>query len=198
MQVVRNITTFIILVAGFLTTGCVMDGVKHVTVLDDNSEPLKGVIVIPLYASSAGIGFGAEGVGSRSETQFQVKKPFLFNSGEDLMVKQLHQRCVVIPLPLPPWCMGIRSGDGAFAWLFVKKQKGIIALSENDLCDNKTIFMTNTAPSEVYQTVDLLLNPRGDYEAIKKRFGLGRMQEIQNVQVILDDADRELLKAQRY
>lgn len=197
MRSIHNKIAFIILGAVLLTSGCVMDGVKHVTVLDGNAEPLKGILVIPLYSSSAGIGFGAEGTGSRSKAQFQVKKPFLFDSGEDLMSKQLHTRCVLIPLPLPPWCMGIWSGDEAFAWLFVKKQQGIIALGRSNLYSNKPILMTNSAPSEVSQVVDLLLNPRGDYQAIKKRFGVEWMQQIEDVQVTLDDTDTEVLKALR-
>ena len=195
--VIRRPIVVTIFGAVHLTTGCVMDGVKYVTVLDEHSEPIKRILVIPLYSSSAGIGFGADNAGFSSKAQVQVKKPFYFDSGEDLMAKQLHSRCCLIPLPFPPWCIGIWCGDEAFAWLFIKKQQGIVALGRNNLYGNNPIFMTNSAPSEVSQTIELLLDPRGDHQAVMRRFYVRGVQEIEDVQVTLDVADRELLEALR-
>ena len=72
-----------------LVQGCAMDGARRVTVIDENSTPVTGVVVLPLSTISAGIGVGAEGKGPRTASRTVVGQAFLFDSGQDL----LHEPC---------------------------------------------------------------------------------------------------------
>lgn len=194
MKTARIGTTLLSFCLTLLAQGCAMEGVRHVTILDDHSAPLNGILVVPLYGSSAGVGVGAEGAGPHSATKLLVERPFMFNSGEDLMAKQIQTRGVVIPFPLPPWCFFIGRSHTVASWLCLKKEYGARALDRSDIFGESPIVMTNVDQNEVREAVDILLRPNADQKALKQLFKVEWMNG--DIQLSLDAADRDLLNAQ--
>jgi len=179
-----------------LTQGCAMTGVRRVTILDSQGGSLNGILVVPLYANSGGVGFGAEGDGPHSVAQLLVNKPFMFNSGEDLMSKLIQIRGVIIPFPFPPWCCFVGKSHVVESWLLMKEHYVIKALHQNDIYLDSPIVMTLSTGNECERVIGLLLQPNVDQQTLKKLFNVEWLKG--DVQVNLDTQARALLDSQRH
>lgn len=174
-----------------LAQGCAMDGVKRVTVVDEHLTPVTGVVVIPLYSVSAGIGVGADGKGPHTDRQTVIESAFLFDSGEDLVKQQSHSRGVIIPIP-PVVFIGKSRYVGS--WLFLKKHHAPRAVQRSDVYAGKPIVLTTSTGTEYRAAVDLLTQSQPDQRALKRLFGVESASE--DVTVILNGKAKRLLEAQ--
>ena len=195
---VRNMTTLhvrrglLLLCLALLTQGCAMDGVRRVTFINEHSTPVNGVLVVPLYSISVGIGVGPDGQGLFSTARLLVEKPFVCESGDDLMRQKIQTRgCCVFPLPL----IFIGKMRPVDSWLFVKKHYAPRAIRGDYINGDAPISLTYSTGNESEVAIDILLLPKPDQQALKKLFDVKGMKE--DVQVNLDDAARALLKAQK-
>ena len=174
-----------------LAPGCAMDGVRRVTVVDQNSTPLTGVVVLPLFTVSAGIGVGAEGKGPRTASRTVVEQAFLFDSGEDLIKQQAHIRGAIIPIP--PFIF-IGKSRYVGSWLFLKKQHAPRALQRSDIYADKPIVLATSNETPCRAAIDLLMQAQPDQLALKRLFGVEWIKE--DVAVQLTDKARALLKTE--
>jgi hypothetical protein len=181
---------FFVLCSILLAQGCAMDGVKHVTVVDEHATPLNGVLVLPLYTVSAGVGVGADGKGPHTAKRVLAQDPFLFDSGEDLMKQKIHTRGVMLP---PVVAIGKSYYVGS--WLFLKKQHVPRALQRSDVYGNEPIVLTTTTGTECKKTIEVLLQSAPDQETVKKLFGVEWMKE--DVELRLDDKAKAMLEAEK-
>lgn len=75
-----------------LLTGCNMNGVRTLSIVNEIGNQLTDVLIIPLYQKSFVIAFGPDGKGFQSETRVVITRLFVFNSGENLLPKKLESK----------------------------------------------------------------------------------------------------------
>jgi hypothetical protein len=106
-----------ILLLAFFLFGCAADGHKRVEFADTSANRLNGVLAIPLYGQSFGLAIGPDGAGRHTEARRVITKPFTIDSGEDIMLKKVPTRGVIL-FPFPP--VGIANSNYVHRWLFLK------------------------------------------------------------------------------
>ena len=184
MRQLRLIPVLIILL---IVTGCAMDGVRHVSVIDKDKQDIKNIVVFPLYSSSFGIGIGPDGNGPRSSLR-AFTKPFLFSSGEDIISKQIQGRGFIIP----PFIF-IGTSKYVEHWLFIKKGFAPLLVSSSDIYKDAPIVMTLSENGDRKKYIDVLLAENPDQTTLKEIFNSSHLSE--NIKVELDREAIMLLKA---
>ncbi len=155
--------------------------------LGDNSEAIQDIVVLPLYQSSYGIGFGPDGRGLQSSSKV-FTKPFRFNSGEDIMSKQIQGRGIIIP----PFIF-IGTSKNVNHWLFMKKSYIPIAVHSSQIYGASPIVMKPSRNDENKKYVELLLSEKPDQYELKKLFKASYLKE--DIKMELDTNDVSLLKS---
>ena len=179
---------FFIIAFLLLHSGCAMDGVRYLTVVDENGNQLKSILVVPLYAKAFGVGIAPEGEGWYTKTKLIVKKPFVFNSGEDLMSKKISTRSVSL-LPF----VFVGSINSVNNWLFIKKGFAPRLVNSSDIYGKDPIVLNKSSGNENAKLIDMLLASEHDQNILKKQFGIEWIKE--EIAVIFDEKDIELLKS---
>lgn len=188
-KIKSTIVSFLLLVFLFFQNGCVMDGVKHLTVIDENKNQLKRILIVPLYSKSFGIGVGPEGKGLHSKAQLIVTKPFIFNSGDDLMNQKISTKGISLLFVF------IGSSNYVDNWLFMKKGYIPKLVQRADIYGESPIILTKAINDENSKLIDVLLSPTVDQHFIKKLFGVEWRKD--EIAVIFDENDIGLLKTYR-
>jgi len=178
--------SFFIMVFLLLHSGCAMDGVKYLIVVDENGNQLKSILIVPLYSKAFGLGIAPEGHGWHTKGKLIVKKPFVFNSGEDLMSKKIHTRGVILP-PL----MFIGSSNSVDNWLFIKKGFAPKMVDSSDIHGNVIVLIKSNG-NDTAKLIDMLLASEHDQNMLKKQFGVEWVKD--EIAVIFNKKDIELLK----
>jgi hypothetical protein len=176
--------SFIILTA---IAGCSMEGSHHVTVLDDNSNEIQDVAVLPLYQSSFGIGIGPDGWGPQSSPKV-FTKPFSFSSGEDIAGKQIQGKGIIIP----PFIF-IGTSKYINRWLFMKKDYAPVTVDGSQIYGRLPIVMIRSNNEENKKYIELLLSKAPGQNELKKIFKAGNVES--DIKVDLDMKDVNLLKS---
>lgn len=179
---------FCALVYFALLTGCTFDGVRNVTVVDNNGEQIKDILVIPLYSKSFGLFVGPDGKKLLATNKRAITKPFLFNSGDDLMSKKEATKGLMLPLII--FAGKINAVD---RWLFLKRNFTPLVLSDDNIYGRSPAVMINGSNSENRVLIDMLLAPNRDQNALKRMLGLEGMKE--DIKVDFDENDLTLLGA---
>jgi len=176
--------SFIILTA---ITGCSMEGSHRVTVLDDNSKEIKDIIVLPLYQSSYGIGFGPDGRGPWS-SPIVFTKPFFFSSGEDIASRQIQGRGIIVP----PFLF-IGTSKYVNRWLFIKKGYAPASVDRSQIYGRLPIVMSRSDNAENRKYIELILSKSPDQNELKRIFNDRYIDK--DIQMDLDAKDVSLLKS---
>jgi hypothetical protein len=183
------VSSFIMALA-FLQSGCSMDGVRHLIVVDENGQQLKGILIIPLYSRSFGIGVGPDGKGYHTKQQLMITKPFVFDSGDDLMSKKISTKGVI----LPPFVFIGRS-NYVDNWLFVKKEFSPKLVQSVDIYGEAPIVMVKSSGTDNTKLIDVLLAPKHDQSIMRKQFGVEEIRH--EITVVFDEKDFALLEKYR-
>ena len=171
-----------------LQLGCAVDGVRYLSVVDKNGNQLRDMLIIPLYSKSFGIGIGPDGKGFHTKDQLILTRPFVFNSGDDLMSKKISTQGIM----LPPFIFAGISNDVGH-WLFVKKGFTPKLLAENDIYGETPIVMIKSNGDENDKLIDLLLTSKHDQNTLKKLFGVEWIKD--EITVVFDKKGVALLKS---
>jgi hypothetical protein len=171
---------------------CSMGGRREVVVADNTGTPMNGVLVIPLYISSFDTNVGIEGkpLAKSSGSEAIVTKLFLFNSGEDIIAKQVPSRGVIVPIP--PFAY-VGSNNTVYRYLMVKSGYAPVVLTNHDVASRRWKPMIHTAAIHIPGIVQLFLTEPSDQEAIKNLMNATDLQD--PIQVRLSPEDAALLKS---
>lgn len=184
------IISFFMIAFLFLQSGCAMDGARYLVVVDENGNQLNGILIVPLYSKSFGIGVGPDGKGFFTKSQLIVTKPFVFNSGEDLMSKKISTKGV----NLPPFIF-VGSSNYVDNWLFIKKGFTPKLVQSSDIYGEAPIVLTKSSGNDSAKLIDMLLASKHDQNVLKKQFGVEWGKD--EITVVFDETDIVLLKAHR-
>lgn len=164
-----------------------MEGSHHVTVLDDNSNEIQDIAVLPLYQSSYGIGIGPGGWGPKSSLKV-FTQPFSFSSGEDIAGKQIQGRGIIIP----PFIF-IGTSKHVNRWLFIKKGYAPVTVDESQIYGRLPIVMSRSNNEENKKDIELLLSKAPDQNELKRIFKARDGES--DINLDLDTKDARLLKS---
>jgi len=170
-------------------TGCSMEGVHHVSVVDEDRKELNDIVVLPLYHASCGIGIGADGHGPWSSPKV-FTKPFRFSSGEDLLSKQAQGRGIIIPP-----CIFIGTSKYVDNWLLIKKGYAPLVATPQMVYGGSPIVMLHATNEDSRKCIDLLLSTDPDQDALKQMFHAEDSEG--SIQVEIGSTGAALLKANR-
>lgn len=164
---------------------------RQITVVNSATNVLSGILVVPLYYVSGGVGVGPDGEGLRSASKPVVMKPFLFDSGEDLMTKQVPSKGVIVP----PLAIYAGTSRMVYRWLLLKKGYSPLVIDQRGVWAGGPIIMTISALDQVSPCIETLLAAKPDQDAIKSMMEARSMTG--TVSVLLDTNDRPLLQNYR-
>ena len=157
------------------------------TVLDNDSKTIEDIVVLPLYQSSYGIGFGPDGKGLGSSPKV-FTKPFCFSSGEDIARRQMQGRGIIIP----PFIF-IGTSKYVRRWLFIKKDYTPVTVDASQIYGDSPIVMIRFNNEENIKFIELLLSKSPDQNELKKIFKDGDVES--DIKLDLDIKDVSLLKS---
>jgi hypothetical protein len=178
-----------IIVSLFLLNGCSMKGVRHLTIFDDNGDHIKKILVVPLYSNSFGIGFGPDGKGLHTKYKLIIKKPFIFNSGDDFMSNIVGFRGIY----LSPFLFIGRSSN-VYHLLFIKKGFAPKLVSRVDIYNDAPIVMTKSTGNDNTVLIDMLLTSKYDQIILKQQFGIE--EDKIEIAIVFDEKDIKLLQSE--
>jgi hypothetical protein len=169
-----------------------MGGRREVVIADEGGTPLNDVLVVPLYVSSFDVNVGIEGkpLAKSYSREAIITKLFLFNSGEDIIAKQIPSRGVIVPVP--PFAYS-GSNHTVYRYLIVKSGYAPVVLSHHDVASRQWKPMVRTVGSQTPRIVQLLLTDAPDQEAIKNLMNATDMKD--SIQIRLSPEDVALLQS---
>jgi hypothetical protein len=162
--------------------GCTADGHKRIEFTDASDNRLNGVLAIPLYTKSFGLSVGVDGTGPHTESARVITKPFLIDSGEDIMLKKVPTRGAIL-WPIPP--ASVADSNYVHGWLFLKA--GFVPTLVSTVWKKGHIVMTPTDTDQTTPIVELLLSPAPDQSAIKKLYNAEYTKEPIAVEMDAED-----------
>jgi len=111
-----------------VTVSCTYTSPKQyiTTVTDENSEHVRGVLVVPVVKKYRALAVGPDGMGAEGIPVRSVEKPFLWNSGDDLIPKHLKSSGIMF-LPM----VGVRKSVSVSKWLLLKRGYKPLVISNN-------------------------------------------------------------------
>lgn len=190
MSISSLLTRSCLLLASMLA-GCAMDGHRQLTVIDPATNQISGILVVPLYYVSGGVGVGPDGKGLHSASKPVVMKPFTFNSGDDLMAKKVPTKGVIVP-PLPFYAGSTRM---VYRWLFLKQGHSPLVVDQGGVWADKPLVMTTSVVDQVTPCIDVLLATAPEQQALTVILDARHVTE--TVSVLLDTNDTALLRKYR-
>ncbi|MEA5115192.1 MAG: hypothetical protein VB050_14320 [Geobacteraceae bacterium] len=139
-----------------------MDGVSHLHVYGENKE-LKGVLVIPLYAKTYGIGFGVDGKGIHTPIKYIIRKPYVFDSGGDLLKNKIKTK---------GFMLSSKSfiGRTMSIKVMILLKKGYLPkfLFDNNIYSGAPIYMKKSNNDANVKMINILLKTKPDQIILKR------------------------------
>jgi hypothetical protein len=172
-----------------------MDGKQHLKIVDKKNIELRDILIIPLYSKSLGIGIGPFGMGPRTSASFVIKKPFTFNSGEDIMSKKVPSKGIIVaPFGKKSGLFGgVFKNNDIVRYALIKKGFAPALIKQDDIYGNSPIIMTSSDNKENAQIIKKLIAPQNDQDALKKIFVAYEIEE--KINVSFDEQEVALLKS---
>ncbi|MRR56820.1 MAG: hypothetical protein EG824_01200 [Deltaproteobacteria bacterium] len=169
-----------------------MDGRREVIITDEVGAPINQVLVVPLYISSFDINIGVEGkpLTKPRGREVAITKPFLFNSGDDIVANQIHSRGIIVPIP--PFAY-TGSDHTVYRYLMIKAGYSPTVLSHHDVASRRWKPMRRTSNDQISGIIQLLLAARPSQEALRELMNASDLQD--PIQIRLSPEDIALLKS---
>lgn len=188
----KRLKAILLTLLSVVVVGCAMNGRREVVVPDEDGTQLHEVLVIPLYLNSFDVNIGIEGkpLAKSYNREVVITKLFLFNSGEDIIAKQIPSRGVIVPIP-PIAYSG--SDHTIIRYLIVKSGYQPIVLSHHDVASKRWKAMTRTAENPLPSIIQLLLSSTPDQAGLKNMMNATDLKD--SIQVRLSPEDVALLRS---
>jgi hypothetical protein len=172
-----------------------MDGEHFLKVVDKNNVEIQDVIVIPLYSKSVGIGIGPFGMGPRSSASFIVTKPFMLNSGEDIMSRKIPSMGIIVaPFGKSSGLFGgFFSNRNIVRYFFIKKGYAPELIKGDNIYGISSIVMTMADNKKNAEMMKTLIASPIDQGALRSLFIAGEIDG--KIDVSFDEQDIALLKS---
>ncbi len=183
LSICRSVVVLLIV----LLIGCAMDGVRQVSVVDEQNNSISSILVLHVYSRSCGVGLGPDGTGLRTQGHLTVAKPFTFSSGEDLMKKKRISRGII----LPPF-VSVGCSNYVENWLFTKKGFTPKLVPQSEIYSGTPIVMTRSNGNEHNDLVKMLLMTEHKQQELKRIFGIYPTKE--DITIVFDKEDIAVLR----
>jgi hypothetical protein len=172
-----------------------MDGEKRLKIVDQNGKDLSAVLIVPLYSSSYGIDLGPDGKGFHSSESLLIIRPFLFNSGEDIMSKKMPSQGIIFaPFGDKSGLFaGIFRSKNIFRFALIKKGYTPEVIKGENIYGISSIVMTMADKKQNTDIINTLLETPTNQDALRRIFGAGEIKG--KIDVSLDKQDIAFLKA---
>ncbi|MES9906534.1 MAG: hypothetical protein ABW168_28115 [Sedimenticola sp.] len=156
-------------------------------IVDNEGSSVNHVTVVPLFAVNIGVGVGADGKGPHTYTHL-VTKPFIFNSGEDLIAYHPSSKQVLIPVPL-----GVVAGKGysGVRWLILKEGYSLKIVNRVQIYSDRPIVLERKQGASHKDVVNNLLSIPVTQAKIKQLFKMTKLSE--DIKVEFNMQDRAIL-----
>jgi len=173
------------------------DGKLSLKIVDEKGMQLQDVLFVPLYVKSFGVGFGPDGKGLHIRGKTLITKPFVINSGEDVMSKKIASKGMLFaPFGSNSGLFAyIGSGNNISRCIFVKKGFAPKLFSDSDMYADAPIVLIKSNDDGNQKLIDLLLAPMHDQKILKRAIGGEQIEG--DISVFFDERDTALLNSYR-
>jgi hypothetical protein len=189
------ILSLLLITLFILSSEMSMDGEKHLRIVDRNGRDLTAVVIIPLYSKTYRIGFGPDGKGFSGPESLLITKPFIINSGEDIMINKIPSRGIIIaPFSDKSGVIaGFFRSNNFWSFAVIKKGYAPVVIKGDDMYGIKSIVMTNADNNQNADVINTLVATPTNQDALRRIFRAGPIRD--KIDVSLAGTDIALLKS---
>ncbi len=159
-------------------------GIQIKNVVNKDGEPIGSVCILPAYRKVTGLGFGPDATGSRTLPNIYLLRPYLFNSGENIVGNLVRNERKLISLPLL-----ISAGETlSFVRLLVLKDgyKPAVLRRRDVYSGGPTIMLLRTAYGESKNVISYIKNYKKHQSDLQTMFDVRK-------DIIVEYADDDML-----
>jgi hypothetical protein len=193
--IVIGILSLFMITLFILSHEMTMDGEKRLRIVDRKGNDLMAVVIIPLYSKTCRIGVGLDGKGFSGPENLLITKPFLLDSGEDIMSKKIPSRGIIIaPFGDTSGVIaGIFKSNNFGSFAAIKKGYAPVVIKGDDINGIKSIVMTDADNQQNAVVLNMLIATPTNQHALQRIFGAVAIRD--KIDVSLDGQDIALLKS---